>query len=395
MPLPTQKAKVLVLTGSIGHGHLQTANAIREIAEKWFPHEADVHVVDYMEQVSPYLHEVSSYCFVQWVKLFPSMYGYLFEKTRRDRKLSQMLKSVRFSSLRPLEKLINQMQPTVIVSTFPAASAAVSKLKERGVTNCQTATIITDYTDHSFWIYPFTDLYMVGSTDAKAQLVSQGIQPSRIEVTGIPVRPAFYDDYDKQILRQRYGLDPSKMTVLLMGGGCGLLDPTLLTDLEEAEWAEDMQFVVVCGNNDKLRQRLSKWATTSALHVHVEGYIEPIHEYMAMSDLMITKSGGVTTTEALAQRLPLIVHKPLPGQERDNVRYLLRNGLARSAEHTQDLLEQLAAFAAHPEMLQRMSERALVERQQNATGALSAILRVQQQPQQAVVVKKWYRRSVV
>lgn len=118
------------------------------------------------------------------------------------------------------------------------------------------------------------------------------------------------------------------MTVLLMGGGCGLLDPDFFRAMEEADWAADMQFIVICGRNERLQRHLEEWAASSPLHVRVEGYVQPVHEYMAMSDLLITKPGGVTTTEAVVQRLPLLVYKPLPGQEQDNIRYLVRKGLA-------------------------------------------------------------------
>ncbi len=91
--------------------------------------------------------------------------------------------------------------------------------------------------------------------------------------------------------------------------------------------------------------------------------MQPVHEYMAMSDLLITKPGGVTTTEAVVQRLPLLVYKPLPGQEQDNIRYLVRKGLACQAEDPEDLVSQLSSFASRPEALQWMSVRAQAERQ--------------------------------
>ncbi|GAC41998.1 MGDG synthase family glycosyltransferase [Paenibacillus popilliae] len=374
------KEKVLVLAGSLGHGHLQAAHAIREAARTWCPQEAEVHVVDYLEQVSPHLHTVGSYCFVQWLKMFPNMYGLLFEMTRRDHRFSQLIKNVPLTRLRPLIKLIRKLQPTIIVSTFPAASAAVSRLKERGAVQCGLVTVITDHTDHSFWIHPHTDRYLVGSEEARAKLAGQGIPASRIEVSGIPVRPEFYGSYDKAALRRRHGLDTKRMTVLLMGGGCGLLDPEFFRAMEETDWAADMQFIVICGRNERLRRHLEEWAASSPLQIRVEGYVQPVHEYMAMSDLLITKPGGVTTTEAVVQRLPLLIYKPLPGQEMDNIRYLVRKGLACQAEIPEDLVSQLSSFASRPEALQWMSVRAQAERQHTHARVLEAILQVERHP---------------
>ncbi|EPY09712.1 MULTISPECIES: MGDG synthase family glycosyltransferase [Paenibacillus] len=395
-PSTPGRAKVLVLSGSIGHGHMQTAQAIKETAERWYGTEADVHVVDYMEQVSPHLHSVGTYCFVQWVKLFPSMYGYLFNMTRKDRKLAQLLKGVRFTSLRPLIKLVEQMKPTVIVSTFPAASAAVSKLKERGMIDCPAVTVITDHTDHSFWLHPYTDLYLAGSEDAKTQLIEQGVPQSRIQVTGIPVRPAFYESYSKTELRKKYELDSSKLTVLLMGGGCGLMDPSMLDVIEQAGWAQDMQFIIICGSNDKLRSQLERWAESSPLHVRIEGYVKPVHEYMAMSDLMITKSGGVTTSEAVVQQLPLLVYKPLPGQEQDNIRYLLRSGVACCAEDAEELVAQLSIFSRHPETLQWMRERAQEEAPRSPFHAMDAIVNAQRHSlSRRHTMEQWLNETIV
>ncbi len=392
-----KQTNILVLTGSLGHGHIQTANAIRDIVAQRFGEDVNVHVVDYLEQMAPHLHGVGSYCFVQWLKHFPSMYGYMFEMTRKDRGVAQFVKNVRLTSLRPLSKLIRELTPDVIVSTFPAASAAVSKLKERGITHCPAVTVITDHTDHSFWLHPYTDLYMVGSEAARTKLIRQGINPSYIEVTGIPVRPEFYEQYDKQALRANYLLQPDKMTVLLMGGGCGLMDLSILEALEHEQWAKHLQFIIVCGNNDKLRRQLQQWASSSPLHLRIEGYVKPVHEYMAMSDLIITKSGGVTTAEAIAQQLPLLVYKPLPGQERDNIRYLVRNGLACRAKGSDDLVRQLAYLAANPEKLQRMGDRALTERGRMQADSAEAILRMAQQtavrPQPTA--KRWMRRNAI
>ncbi|WP_195573853.1 MGDG synthase family glycosyltransferase [Paenibacillus sp. 1001270B_150601_E10] len=396
-PAKQQPVKVLVLTGSIGHGHIQTANAIRDTAARRFGRQVDVQIVDYLEQVAPHLHGVGSYCFIQFLKMLPSMYGMAFEMTRKDRMLAQMIKRVRFTSLKPLTKLIQDSKPDVIVSTFPAASAAVSKLKEKGVVSVPSITVITDHTDHSFWLYPYTDLYMVGSDNARRMLIAQGIDPKSIEVTGIPVRPPFYETYDKVALREKHGLSQDKMTVLLMGGGCGLMDPSMLENLEYSvpELTEKTQFIIVCGSNEKLRHQLDAWSATTSLSIHVKGYVQDIHELMALSDVMITKSGGVTTAEAMALQLPLIVYKPLPGQEQDNIRYLVHNGLAQCAHNAAHLTYILSELAEHPSLLEKMSERAAEERSKMKGDALALMLELRDQPVHTpVLMKKWLRRTV-
>ncbi|MCY9508753.1 glycosyltransferase [Paenibacillus larvae] len=391
-----KQIKVLVLTGSLGHGHIQVANAIREMANRWDHHQVNVEIIDYMELVSPNLHDISSTCFLQWVKHFPSSYGLLFEMTRKDRMLAQFIKSIRFTSLKPLIQRIEDEQPDVIIITLPAASAAVSKIKERGLIDCPAVTVITDHTDHSFWLHPYTDKYWVGSEDAKNKLLRQGIPASSIEITGIPVRPVFYETYDQTLLREQYGLNQEATTILLMGGGCGLIDSTLLRSLEEAEWTRSLQFVVICGRNKSLRKRLERWSAQTLLDVHVIGYTKNVHDYMAMADLMITKSGGVTTAEAIARRLPLLIYKPLPGQEQDNIDYLIRNGVACCADNRLQLFYQLFFLITHEDKLQKMRARAQLLRQPKPLDLIKTLVHVQEQPVlQPSRVHTWFRRSVV
>lgn len=391
----THTAKVLVLTGSLGHGHMQTANAIKETIQQRYGNHAEVQIVDYLELTSPHLHSVGSYCYVQWVKHFPSMYGGLFELTRKERRFAQAIKSMRLTSHRRLAKLIQVMEPTVVVSTFPSASAAVSKLRERGIITCAAATLITDHTDHSFWIHPYTDLYMVASEQAKYMLIHQGIAPNRIAVTGIPLRPAFYNKYDKYALREQYQLKKNKLTVLIMGGGCGLLDPAVLESLEGASWAKNLQIIVICGNNERLQQHLQHWADRASIDVVIKGYIDNIHEYMAMSDLMITKPGGVTTSEAVAQRLPLIVYKPLPGQEQDNIDYLLHTGLACRARDVDGLLKRLSSFAKQPEQLEIMRLNAETACAPIEHDAIEVLMELERMPAPLIHTSpSWFKRPV-
>lgn len=392
----SKRTKVLVLTGSIGHGHKQAANAIQETMKQRYGDQAEIIIVDYLEQSAPYLHNVGSYCFIQLLKYFPSTYGVLFEWTRKDRKLAHLIKSVRLTSVRPLVRLIRELQPTVIVSTFPAAAAAVSKLRERSIITCPTATVITDHTDHSFWIYPFTDLYMVGSEHAKNKLIQQGVDHKHISVSGIPVHPAFYAAYEKQELRKQHGLRSDKMTVLLMGGGCGLLDPAILHTLEASPTANKIQIIVVCGNNVRLQQQLSQWSQQVAMDVHVHGYVTNMHEYMAMADVMITKSGGVTTAEAIAQHLPLIIYKPLPGQERDNIEYLLQTGLACCARDLKELRTCITDFVDNPSKLEQMRHSARIERSTAELDSAELLMELTETSQGIMHTgASWFRRRTV
>ncbi|CAH0118219.1 Processive diacylglycerol beta-glucosyltransferase [Paenibacillus sp. CECT 9249] len=395
MSLRGQKKKILVLSGPLGHGHIQTAKSILE-ASQYLRGEVEVHVMDYMELTSPHLYQVGAFCYMQCIKTFPGVYGYFYHKTRRQNVISKAIKAVSGMSLRALEDAVWEVNPSIIVSTFPPAAAAVSKLKASGSVDCPTVTVITDHTDHSYWLNPYTDRYLVSSAKVAQALMAQGVGKSRIEVTGIPVRPIFYKKYDKIELRKKHGLDVSKLTVLVMGGGWGMIHPSFVRFLQQEQWKDRVQFVIVCGQNEKLREKLERIAEQSEVTTIVHGYVEQIHEWMACADLMITKPGGISTTEATIQQLPLLLYKALPGQEEDNVHYLVESGVAIYAPSEDELKEKFTYLLSHPEVLSGMKKRAeATEFQHSPYSALSAILNVSNQTASMETTRKswksWYR----
>ena len=162
-------------------------------------------------------------------------------------------------------------------------------------------TVLTDYTDHSYWVHPYTDRYLVGAEQVKQRLIRHRVPADRIVVTGIPVRLPFTRTYDRRALRNKYGLDPAIPTVLVMGGGYGLIGRQLPSVLQTAAFSAPVQFILVCGRNDKLRQKLEEelGRAKTPHRIAVTGYVDHVHELMALSDMIVTKPGGITVSEAL------------------------------------------------------------------------------------------------
>ncbi|MGG1675704.1 glycosyltransferase [Neobacillus sp. NRS-1170] len=349
------KEKVLILTGNYGDGHIQVANAMHEAIQIRFPALEPV-IFDFMEWVHPYSNQVSRFLYLQGVKKFPQVYGYIYQKTRRANRFSKMMKTVLSTGLGRMKKLIEEVQPSVVVSTFPLAAAVMSKLKSYGLTNVPSVTTITDHTDHSCWIYPFTDQYIVGSNAVRDALINMGVEENRIANTGIPIRQQFSQSFQREEICEKYGLDPFMPTVLVMGGGCGLIGDGSSTIKGFEDLPNPVQLIIVCGYNEKLRMQLKEKLKDSKHRIHLTGYINYVHELMAISDLMITKPGGVTTFEAIAMELPMLLYKPIPGQEEDNAKFLVRTGVAIQATTDRDLTNQLSKILSNPNLLQQMRE---------------------------------------
>lgn len=370
------RGKILILTGALGDGHNKAAQAIVEAARHHRP-EVEVKVVDYLEWTHPYMHVVGKYCFMQWVKSLPSVYGFFYRKTRDDNTLSGWFKRMRTFSTDRMVELLEEVQPTEVVSTFPGAAAAMSYLKLNGLTEVTTTTVITDYTDHSYWIHPLTDRYIVGAEHVKQALLRHRITGDRIVVTGIPIRLPFTQSYDRAALRDKFGLDRLMPTVLVMGGGHGLIGKQFVSILNGTEFSCPVQFIIVCGRNDKLRQRLEEeFHSAGARHrVMITGFIDYVHELMALSDVIVTKPGGLTVSEALALELPMLLYKPIPGQEQDNARYLARIGAAMEANSEAELKMQLRHIVENRSVLTRLKQNTKAAHgKEGAAQALSAIL---------------------
>ncbi|AUO07107.1 1,2-diacylglycerol 3-glucosyltransferase [Paenibacillus jamilae] len=349
------KEKILILTGNYGDGHIQVAQALQDAMQIRFPHMEPV-VIDFMEWIHPYVNHLSRFVYLQAVKKFPQVYGYLYQKTRRQNALSPIIKTVFSTGIGRMMKLISKVQPAIVVSTFPLAAGVMSKLKSYGLIDIPTVTTITDHTDHSSWIYPYTDQYIVGSTIVRDSLIQLGVEEVRIADTGIPIRPQFSQSMEREETAKKYGLDPHMPTVLVMGGGGGMIGDGSSTVQELDQLPQPAQFIIVCGHNGKLRMELSEKLKSSKHRIYLTGYIHDVHELMAVSDLMITKPGGVTTFEAIAMELPMLLCKPIPGQEQDNAEFLVRSGVAIHAETSRGLTERLSQLLDDTKLLQSMKE---------------------------------------
>ncbi|XJZ28269.1 glycosyltransferase [Bacillota bacterium Lsc_1132] len=365
--------KILILSGRFGEGHLQAAKAIQEAAKLKYP-EVQTMVVDFMEWAHPNLFPVSHFVYMKGIKTFPQLYGFFYQKTYKSSSFSKKLNDAFSLGMRKMLHLLAAYKPSVVVSTYPFASSVLSKLKENGLTNVPLVTVITDHTHHSYWLHPYTDQYMVGSKQIKEKLIRLGIQAKKIATTGIPIRTTFLEKSDKQAVMEKYQLEKSKPTILIMGGGEGLIGKGMLDPKTLEQFPQPLQLLVLCGHNEKLREQLLSELACSKHSIKLLGYIERVDELMAVSDMIITKPGGVTTSEALAMELPMLLYKPLPGQEQDNARFLTASGAAVIAQNPTELYALLADMIENKPLLAKMKENCgKIQKSQAAFHAVTII----------------------
>ncbi|MDP4103966.1 MAG: glycosyltransferase [Bacillota bacterium] len=352
-----RREKILILTGSFGEGHQQAAKAIQEAAKLKYQN-VETSVVDFMAWAYPNLFPISHFVYIKGVKTFPQLYGFIYQKTYQPTYFSKKLNRMFSLGLKKMLKLLHDEKPTVVVSTYPFSSSIFSKLKESGLTNVPLVTVITDHTHHSYWLHPCTDQYIVGSQETKQELIRLGIPAKRIASTGIPIRTKFLRKSNRTELIHKYQLEAKLPTVLIMGGGEGLIGKEFLTNSTLEKIPYPIQLIVLCGNNNRLRLHLEKSLHHSKHHVVIKGYTDNVEELMAVSDMIVTKPGGVTTSEAIAMELPMLLIKALPGQEEDNARYLIEEGIAIEASQPSELAAKLVEMLENQEMLKQMKKRA-------------------------------------
>jgi processive 1,2-diacylglycerol beta-glucosyltransferase len=228
-------------------------------------------------------------------------------------------------------KFLREYQPEMIVCTHFLPAEIVSWLKAEGRLDCPQAIVITDFDVHAMWLCRNYEHYFVALDETREHLIKLGMPAAKVTVTGIPIDPVFAERKDQGEMRRRHGLRPDTTTILLSAGGFGV-GPVehLLQALTEMK--QPAQVIAVCGRNEELKTRLELEnrgrARGSKISVKPIGFTTEMDEYMTAADLMLGKPGGLTTSEALAKGLVLVIVNPIPGQEERNSDHLLEQGVA-------------------------------------------------------------------
>ncbi len=345
----------LIVSASVGAGHNQAAKATQQALQN--TESANVSVIDFMNSENSYLNTLLKESYLRMIDVFPDMYDFIYRWTQTPASGSKVHYLLAQAMKRDMLALIDKHQPNMLIFTHPFPAVAASYLRRIRRVNIPLAGIITDFAVHRLWVHKEIDLYCVASPDIKNKLAHEGICPANIYATGIPIDAGFAQPLAKNAVRLSLGLHPDHKVILLMGGGLGLGPVKQSLDcLNSIE--EKLQVIIVTGNNKHLQESLEYAAGRSNHSVHVFGYSRQIHELMAASDLLITKAGALTSSEALAAELPIIFYQPLPGQEEENALYLTSKKIAKWVKNSSELKWQIHSLVTQPAQLQEMKAKA-------------------------------------
>ncbi|MBE5820658.1 MAG: glycosyltransferase [Clostridiales bacterium] len=370
--------KILIFYGSYGGGHLSAARYIKEYFESNYNNN-EVFIVDAIKYVNKALNKVTTKAYSDmakkagwaWKKLY-----YNSEKTP----LKQITNETHKAMAIKLNKLLQEISPDLIISTHPFSSHMCAYLKKKGKINCKIATILTDYAPHGQWLmYPeFINYFFVAHEGMKDSLISEGIEENKIFATGIPLSNRFLAHYDKKRVLSTFGLSENKKTILFFAGGkYGLgKDNTYKILKSLVAQFSNMQIIAISGKNSKIRKQFEEIASegNSSNTVRILSYTNKVPELMSVSDLVITKPGGLTTTESLASGLPIIVINPIPGQEEENAMFLEQKKVAVWIKKNDNIEEKLFSILNSPETLKSMKINARLLAKKNSTKDICEIL---------------------
>lgn len=360
--------KVLIVSASIGSGHMQAARAIEEYWKEKEP-QATISHVDFLDTETLSLEHIIKGTYIKMIDLFPMLYDLIYRASKGERKGTVMQTVLSYLLKSRMLKLIQQENPDVMVFTHPFPCGAACILKRQGHIQMPIVAILTDFSSHQFWLYPQVDTYFVATEGMVLEMTQVGIEADKIHVSGIPVRRSFFKDAITHYEMKK----PIK--VLVMGGGLGLGSLEIALQHLDAVSSID-EITVVAGQNTSLYESLVTLSGKMKTKTTVYGYTSNISELMSSTTLLVTKPGALTCMEAVTIGLPMVFFNAIPGQEVANAELLENRGCARWARDIHNLEDVVAALLINPNRLQQMSETARQWHVDGAANIVNELIRV-------------------
>ncbi len=344
--------KILLFYANAGHGHKQVAQVIAAEFKKRGLTDHEVKLFDALDFTPAFFRKSYPAVYQYAVKNIPGLWGWFYETLDKINfyRWLHPLRSLhnRLMALRLLD-LVRKEKPDAILCTHFLSSEFFANARRKGEITAKVIAVITDFLPHTFWVTKGMDLYWVMGEEGARELEHRGIPESRIRAAGIPVAPVFRPKGIKNEIRAKWGFSPERLTLLMTSGSFGLGPQEQMLDAL-APFKDRIQCFVVCGNNNGLKLILEK--KNFPFSVKIFGFIDFMADLMEASDLIIAKSGGSTTTEALTKEVPMIVIDPIPGQETRNADVLKSRNAAFIMNQPAQLKTIIQAILNNPEILE-------------------------------------------
>ena len=370
--------KILIFYASYGGGHLSAANFIKQCIDDNFK-DCETKLVDCMEYVNRPVNKITTTAYKELAKKFPWAWGEVYSHSQKG-PLAHISSASNNLMAKKLLKLLKEYQPDIVISTHPFGSQMVSYLKRKALVDCTLATIMTDFAPHDQWLVgkDYVDYYFVSHEKMRQELINSNVAENTVFATGIPLSNRFLMHFDKDEIMKSMGLNPDKRVILFFGGGeFGLgRDKTVKILNSFITHVKNHQIVAIAGKNEKMKIAFDKLVaeTNSESFVKVLAYTKQVPELMSISDLVVTKPGGLTTTESLASGLPIVAINPIPGQEEENAKFLEDEGVAIWLKKNDDYDKIIADLLSDEDKLHQMKVNTKLLAKKNSTRDICDII---------------------
>lgn len=332
--------KILITSVGAGSGHIKAAQAVEQYLNTQFT----VSNIDSIQLAQSWFKYLCTDFYIKLVNSFPQLWKLIYQLS--DKPSHPFIVSIRqFIQNKTHRKFIDYVvnyQPDIVISTHFMPPEILFDIRKKYQLDFKILVVVTDFDVHGMWINSNVDHYFVAGEQAKQRVIEYGISENKITVAGIPVQPKFFHHYsaeEKILIEQKWNINPNKKKILMMAGGAGIghLDKIVEKLLI---LRTDIQLITVAGNNAQLLDKLNKISSTYSNNILPIGFTNDIHELMLMSDIVITKPGGLSTSECLAMKKPMILLDAIPGQEEHNAYYLTSLHIAQMADNIEENINQ-------------------------------------------------------
>ncbi len=348
-----QKKKILILYVPLGAGHGAAAKAIEEAIAKKYP-ETEVKNISILDFAFEIFRAGIPGGFNFITAKIPFVYKLIYHGFNNAGHMAINRTSDAFIKKSHFVEFIKNFNPDFILSTNPLPMQLVSLTKQKHIIDILSANVCTDFGFHSIWHNPDVNYYFVSNEDVKEALEKHGVSSDKIIVSGLPTSLRFQKEVSRQKVFDSLKFSLNSPVLLIVGGK--IKYGAVLKIVEKIEEKISAQFIIVAGRDKKLREDLEGSGLYKKPNAKIFGFVDNLEDYMAVSDLILTKAGGLTIAECMEMRLPMVINDFIPGQEEDNVNYLVKNGAGLKVKNTSEAARLITDLLSHPEKLSDMKE---------------------------------------